>query len=299
MSMAFGDGPQHDKQNDKHDQNPTYRQFVPPGHFYSPIPDLNEVEKYRSRLFDDRRREMGEVDLQEAEQLQMLDKMEQLYHELPFPEQKAPSFRYYYKNPAFQYGDAITLYALMRLIKPHQYVEAGSGYSSCVALDTDETFLGGQTKFTFIEPYPDNVLSLIKKEDRKKITILPKNLQDVDVDYFSQLESEDFLFFDTTHVCKAGSDVQYIFFEILPLLKSGIYIHFHDIFFPFEYPEEWILEGRAWNELYILHAFLQNNTKYEIVYFNNYMGKMHYELIGSKLPKALNNVGGSIWLKKK
>jgi hypothetical protein len=274
------------------------RQFVPPGHYYSPIPDLDEVQKYRNRLFDRIQSTVDEVDLQADQQLKMLDQMEQFYKEIPFATQKTLPYRYFYNNPSFAYGDAITLYSMLRIIKPHKYIEVGSGYSSCAALDTDEFFLSGNTNFSFIEPDPVLLYSLIKDEDRRKVNILTLKLQDVDVNFFAQLDSGDILFFDTSHVCKTGSDVQYIFFDILPVLKSGVYIHFHDTFFPFEYPEEWIMGGKAWNELYVLHAFLQNNSKYKIVYFNNYMGKIHNNLVGSKLPAALINIGGSIWLKK-
>lgn len=224
---------------------PFSKQFVPPGHFYSPIPDLNEIEKYKTRLFDDQHPKIGEVDLQTRGQLHLLDRMSKLYTQLPFTDDKISLNRYFFNNPAFGYGDAITLYSFIRLFNPHKYIEVGSGYSSCVALDTDELFLRNHIEFTFIEPYPDLLFSLIKDDDKERVNIIPKKLQDIDVKYFEKLDKGDFLFFDSSHVCKAGSDVQYIFFEILPRLKKGVYIHFHDIFYPFEYPEEWLMEGRA------------------------------------------------------
>ena len=280
-------------------KKPFTKQFVSPGHFYSPIPDLNEIEKYKARLFNDHRPRIEEVDLQTSEQLHLLDKMSKLYMELPFKEEKNSSNRFFFNNPAFGYGDAITLFSLIRIFNPHKYIEVGSGYSSCAALDTDELFLKRHIEFTFIEPYPDLLFSLIKDDDKERVNIIPKKLQDIDVKYFEKLDKGDFLFFDSSHVCKAGSDVQYIFFEILPRLKKGVYIHFHDIFYPFEYPEEWLMEGRAWNELYILHAFLQNNDKYRIIYFNNYIGKVYRNLVQQKTPNSINNIGGSFWLKKK
>ena len=198
-------------------------EFVPPGHFYSPIPNLNEVQKYRSRLFDDKKVEIGEIDLQQSDQIQLLYQFEPLYKDLPFTEQKKTPYRYYYENPAFSYGDAIMLYSLLRLIKPRRYIEVGSGYSSCVALDTDELFLDQKTAFTFIEPYPKLLYSLLNKNDLKRITVIPNNLQDISVEHFSELSENDFVFFDSTHVCKAGSDVQYIFSDILPILPKGLY----------------------------------------------------------------------------
>ena len=130
----------------------------------------------------------------------------------------------------------------------------GSGYSSCVILDTNELFFNNNISCIFIEPYPQLQESLLKENDKDKIEIIPKRLQDVEVSKFSSLSSGDILFVDSTHVSKVDSDVNYIFFEILPSLTNGVYIHFHDIFYPFEYPKEWIYEGRAWNENYILRA---------------------------------------------
>jgi hypothetical protein len=77
-----------------------------------------------------------------------------------------------------------------------------------------------------------------------------------------------------------------------------VIIHFHDIFWPFEHPLEWLEEGRAWNEAYFLKAFLMNNKNYEILYFNDYMGQMHHDLVKQYMPLALKNAGCGIWLKK-
>jgi len=95
-----------------------------------------------------------------------------------------------------------------------------------------------------------------------------------------------------------GSDVNYLFFEIIPRLKRGVYIHFHDIFYPFEYPLQWIKEsGQIWNELYLLRAFLLNNENYKIIFWYDYLRKMHSQKIEEciNMPGA---AGGSFWMKK-
>ena len=73
-------------------------------------------------------------------------------------------------------------------------------------------------------------------------------MQDVALEEFDLLENRDMLFVDSTHVCKTGSDVNHILFNILPRLASGVYVHFHDVFYPFEYPKRWGFGGRAWTE---------------------------------------------------
>lgn len=122
----------------------------------------------------------------------------------------------------------------------------------------------------------------------------------MELEFFGQLEFGDILFIDSTHVSKAGSDVNYLLFEILPRLKSGVYIHFHDIFYPFEYPEEWVLHSdMIWNELYVLRAFLQNNQEYSIKFFQNFMEQEYGDLYLEHWPLKEKPHGGSLWIQKK
>jgi hypothetical protein len=138
----------------------------------------------------------------------------------------------------------------------------------------------------------------MKPGDETRVTIVPSRLQDLDPDFFLQLEPNDILFIDSTHVSKVNSDVNCIFFEILPRLKSGVFIHFHDVFYPFEYVKEWVYEGRAWQELYLLRAFLQDNPLYQIVYFQDFLFRRHRRYFEDHLPQFLKNSGGNIWLRK-
>ena len=138
--------------------------------------------------------------------------------------------------------------------------------------------------------------SLLKPTDN--IKILDRGLQDIELSYFDILNEGDILFIDSTHVSKVNSDVNYLFFEILPRLKKGVYIHLHDIFYPFEYPKEWIYKGMIWNELYLLRAFLQNNNDYEIIFFQNMMMKTHEKLYREEWPFNHSLHGGSFWMRK-
>jgi len=128
--------------------------------------------------------------------------------------------------------------------------------------------------------------------------MLPSRLQDVDASEFEALRANDILFIDSTHVSKINSDVNRIFFEILPRLSPGVHIHFHDISYPFEYPKEWVYEGRAWNEAYMLRTFLQYNTAFRIVLMNTFMERYHESFFQERMPLCLKNIGGSIWIRK-
>jgi Methyltransferase domain len=176
-------------------------------------------------------------------------------------------------------------------------LDLGSGYSSALMLDMSDLYFEGGTQFTFVEPYPELLRSILTEEDKKNVEIIPNRVQDVSLDKFSSLAEGDILFVDSSHVCKVGSDVNTLFFEILPSLASGVYVHIHDIFFPFEYPTEWIYEGRAWNEAYLLRAFLQYNPTFKIVLFNALVATLYEEELRSSMPVNLDRTGG-IWLMK-
>lgn len=270
--------------------------MFPPGHFYSPVPSIAEVKVREREIFDVWKKEIPGVNLNVEGQLSLLHKLSQYYPELPFEAHKQQNLRYYFENPNFSYADSIVLYCMIRHTRPKRVIEVGSGFSSCVVLDTKELFLGNTTTCAFIEPHPELFMSLTKPSDTT--WLIQKQVQDVGVDKFSELSSGDILFIDSSHVSKVGSDVNYIFFEILPRIERGVYIHFHDIFYPFEYPREWVYEGRAWNEAYVLRAFLQYNNMFEIVLFNSYLAIFHRNELFTKMPLCEKNPGGSIWIRK-
>ena len=272
--------------------------FVPPGHFYSPVISVEEARRDERRIFDTVPRELLCISLNESKQLDLLEEFEAIYSSIDFPTTKSTTHRYYFENPAYSYSDAIMLNCMMRRVRPKRVIEVGSGYSSCAMLDTNELFLNRSVRFTFIEPYPDLLKSLVRKDDLSAINIIEARLQDVSVDEFSSLSADDILFIDSTHICKTGSDVNFLLFEILPRLKSGVYIHIHDIFYPFEYPREWIFGGRSWNEVYALRAFLQFNEAFKIVMMNTFLEHFHEQRFAARMPLCLKNTGGSIWLRR-
>lgn len=276
-----------------------YKTWVPLGHFYSPIPSLTEIKAKENEIFGKQlTKKIPGINLNEEAQLELFEEFSKYYLSLPFYPHKRENLRYFYENNSYSYSDAICLYCTINHAKPKKIIEVGSGYSSCLILDTNDLIFGSTISCSFIEPYPQLLLSLIKDSDKDKIEIIQKKLQNVEVSKFSELNAGDILFIDSTHVSKIDSDVNHIFFEVLPTLKKGVYIHFHDIFYPFEYPKEWILEGRAWNEAYMLRAFLQHNQDYKIVFFNTFLELFHKDKFVEKMPLCIKNMGGSIWLKK-
>lgn len=270
--------------------------LYPPGHFYSPIPDTKDIflQNYKKNV---KNYNLNDINLNKEYQLKLMHKFTKFYPP-PFPKEKTKRFRYYYKNPNFSYGDAISLYSMIRFFKPKRIIEIGSGFSSCVMIDTNEIFFKNKIKLSFIEPYPELLFSLIKENDKNQNKIIPKPIQKIQSNFFLSLKENDLLFIDGTHVSKFNSDVNYIFFNILPILNKGVIIHFHDIFYPFEYPFSWLQQGIYWNEIYLLKAFLQYNNSFEIIFFNNFLYEKHRKLLFKNLPLYEKNAGGSIYIRK-
>jgi predicted O-methyltransferase YrrM len=187
---------------------------------------------------------------------------------------------------------------MLRLFRPRRVVEVGSGFSSALMLDVDDLYLEQQTSLTFIEPYPDRLDSLLTAEDKARVRIIRQPIQNTSMDVFSDLASGDFLFIDSSHISKVGSDVNFLIFEVLPQLPVGTFVHFHDIFWPFEYPAEWIGQGTAWNESYLLHAFLMFNSNFEIVLWVPFCARSWSELIKERMPNYMIDTGAAIWIRR-
>lgn len=269
----------------------------PAGHYYSPIPTEEEVIAYvKSRKMPSSN--LIGIEMNERSQYELLNEYTAFYQDLPFSTEKTPGSRYYYENSWFSYSDAIFLYSFLRKNKPKRIIEIGSGFSSAVMLDTIDRFFPERPEITFVEPYPDRLLSLFRNNDIEQVRLLDKKIQDVSPEVFLALESGDLLFIDSSHVVKCGSDLQLLMFEILPRLKAGVFVHFHDIFYPFDYPSDWLTEGKYWNESYILRAFLSYNSEWSIKFFNTYAHFAFGDLIKEKMPLCAKNEGGSLYIQR-
>jgi predicted O-methyltransferase YrrM len=272
------------------------RMFVPPGHFYSPLPTSADVEEAARRAAADPR--LGGIDLQDEEQMRLLEELADFYPEIPFASEPRPGLRYRFDNPSYSYADGVFLYSMIRRFRPRRIIEVGSGFTSALILDVNERFFDNTIACTFVEPYPDLLHSLLTDDDRRRARIIPARLQDVDLALFDPLGANDILFIDSTHVSKANSDVNRLFFEILPRLAQGTVVHLHDIFPALEYPIEWMREGRAWNEQYVLRAFLQYNAAYTVRLFGSYMVTSRPDWFRSRMPLCLRNPGGAFWMQR-
>jgi predicted O-methyltransferase YrrM len=270
--------------------------LYPAGHYYSPIPSKSEVSAYIESRNPPNDALPG-VELRKHQQRDLLDEYVGFYRELPFPHEKTVGKRYYYLNDWFSYADAIFLYCFLRKHMPKRIIEVGSGFSSAVILDTVDGFLSEKPEITCIDPDTERLVSLMMEGDRAKVELIDRKLQEVPMDIFSKLESGDLLFIDSSHVVKCGGDLCLLMFEILPRLNPGVFVHFHDVFYPFDYPSIWLRQGRYWNENYFLRAFLSYNNQWNIYFFNTYVSIFFGDVIKEKMPLCAMNPGGSLYLR--
>ncbi|KKQ50046.1 MAG: hypothetical protein US68_C0009G0001, partial [Candidatus Shapirobacteria bacterium GW2011_GWE1_38_10] len=263
-----------------------------PVHFYQPIPDLSSLnwEKISKpqKIFG--------INFNDKKQLVLLNKFKKYQKEYNlFPTTKPKkNYEFFLNNLAFDNVDAMNYYNIVRHFKPKTIIEIGSGQSTKIAAKA--CLLNKDTKLISIEPYPQPIL---RKGFPGLYKLIPKKVENVDINTFKKLNKNDILFIDSSHVLNTGSDVVYEYLQILPQLKKGVIIHIHDIFFPFDYPTAWIKdEKRFWTEQYLVQALLTFSKAFQILLSNNYISHKYSNELRNIYPKLPHIGGGSLWLKK-
>ena len=240
---------------------------VMPVHFYSPIPRTRDLT---DELFE-RVSECAGIDWNDAVQQQYLDEV--------FP--RFAGEVEFHKNPGLSPADAAVLHAMIRHHKPARMVEIGSGFSTEIAgracvMNAEE---GHPCELVAIEPYP----ALRLREGFPGLSrLIDERLEDVRLE---EILDCDLLFIDSSHVVKIGGDVNREILQIVPRLKPGALVHWHDIILPNEYWKDWVRGKRLfWSEQYLLQAFLMYNEEFEIIWASRYMHLNHADRIRKVLP---------------
>jgi len=201
---------------------------------------------------------------------------------------------FFRNNEWFESVDADVLYGIVRHFAPAQIVEVGSGYSSRLAA---RAIRDGrlQTKLVCVDPCPRVEIRRCADEFiQSPVEELPASkLPD-------QLNPGDVLFIDSSHLIMTGGDVVYLYLQVLPRLRPGVLIHAHDIFLPFEYPQEFVFGERwGWAEQYLLHALLVGNRNFEILWPSCYMWQTQREKVREIIPVEKNfPPPSSLWMRK-
>ena len=268
--------------------------------YYSPVNELDFLSSNRD-LWHDRALPVGiewDFDAQLAELARIAPLAGEL-RDVPDPAPAGPP-AYHWENDFWRGIDALVHYSLLRHRKPARVVEIGTGWSSLLmarALGANEAEGSPATQVTQIEPYPREEL-LASLPSHWTSQVLP--LQRADLSAFEALEAGDVCFYDGSHVSKIASDVNWFFFEVLPRLKPGVLVHLHDIFWPEDYPDEWVMKrGQTWNEQYVLQAFLMYNPQFRVVLANHALVHLHPGAVNAAFGDITPlGTGGSVWLER-
>ena len=262
--------------------------------YYSPIPDLSQL----SAGVWDARDELRGVAFDLDAQLAFVESdLAPHLAGLVWGADVAPAHSYDPRNDSYPLADARTLYAMVRQLRPKQIVELGSGQTTRVIAQAcrENARDGHSARLRAFDPFPtavDDDLPGLAELNRTKA-------QDVQDDVFAELQSGDILFVDTTHTVKIASDVNDIVLRVLPLLRSGVHVHVHDIFMPYEYPR-FFFEDYAlyWAEQYLLQAFLAFNSEFETVCAVHALGRERGPRMASAGILEPGATGSSIWIRR-
>lgn len=243
---------------------------ITPNHFYWPVPDVSELEKRDWCKYP----LPGGVSLNEQDQLGR--ELAAFAAECDFQSGPCDDCAYHYNNGYFEAVDAEVAYGLVRRSKPIRIVEIGTGYSTRVlaaALERNAACDGVEGSLVSIDPSPERLPGAHWNERLQQV---PRAVQDVELALFDELASGDILFIDSSHVVATGSDVTREYLQILPRLRRGVLVHIHDIFLPFDYPRDAVLNKLwFWSEQYLLQAFLSFNREFEVLWAASAMQAYH------------------------
>ncbi|NCC26361.1 MAG: hypothetical protein EOM25_14375 [Deltaproteobacteria bacterium] len=231
-------------------------------------------------------RDLPGLDLRIPAQLELLASFSHQAELAAIPMEPTP-LRYGYRNRTFGPVDAGLLFGMVRHVRPRRIVEVGCGMSTLVIRQAVESmWSGGQhadaiaCDHVCIEPYEHPWLAQLP------VQVIREPLERTDpVRLADSLHSGDMLFIDSSHVVKSQGDVLFVFQELLPRLRPGVVVHFHDIFTPRDYPPTWLLGARVlWTEQYLLEIFLNSHSDWEVLLSANLLAEDHHQALAQALP---------------
>jgi len=265
-------------------------------HYYEPLFNPNHL-RYSLR----KDRILNGINFNIKEQLEILNQFNYNEELEKFPQNKSKKTEFYYQNNSFGACEAQYLYNIVRFFKPKKIIEIGSGYSTLMAENAicanKNEELNYNCQHICIEPYSFSWL------ENLNVRVIRKRVEEVDVEIFKKLDKHDILFIDSSHIIRPQGDVLFEYLEILPILKSGVLVHIHDIFTPKDYLNEWILdEIKLWNEQYLLEAFLTLNKEFKIIASLNHLKHNYFPEISRACPALITRPDAepcSFWIVRK
>ncbi len=199
---------------------------------------------------------------------------------------------YSFDNPFFSSPDAEVLYSIVRASEPETIVEVGCGNSTkLIRLAIMDG--GFKSRVVGIDPCPRQDITDITDE------VYSCPVESIaDLSLFTDLKRGDILSIDSSHELKVGNDLPFLYLNVLPLLSAGVIVHIHDIFLPYDYQSNWVIEDRRqYSEQYIVQMMLNSTNWFDVLWAGYYLQKTrgdfrrHFSHIEERSAKSL-------WLRK-
>lgn len=263
-------------------------------HYYEPQFDHRGYDSVRAS-----QRTLRGIDWNEDAQIELLSRFRYASEIADIADSPGAQHEFRIPNGSFEPGDAECWYQMLRLFKPRRVIEIGSGNSTKLAVRALQKNRQEDAAYTFehvcVEPYEMPWL------EELPVTVVRRRVEELGVEFFGQLEANDILFIDSSHVIRPQGDVLFEYLEVLPTLAPGVIVHVHDIFSPRDYPLSWVRdEVRLWNEQYLVEAFLSDNSQWEVLCALNYLHVLHPESLRSVAPFLRpSSCPGSLYIRRR
>lgn len=262
-------------------------------HYYEPLINFASLKYPLSKD-----RNLPGINWNLAEQIELIRKFHYNLELVRIPKEKTNDLEFHFYNGSFESGDAEFWYNVIRFFKPKRIFEIGSGNSTLMAINAIRMNKNEDPQYSCrhlcVEPYEMPWL------EKKGIEIVRRKVEDVGISIFQELEMNDILFIDSSHMIRPQGDVLFEYLELIPMLKRGVVVHIHDIFSPKDYPKEWVVDQvRFWNEQYLLEAFLTSNAEWKVIGALNFLHHNYFDDLKSICPFLLpEREPGSFYIQK-
>jgi FkbM family methyltransferase len=171
-----------------------------------------------------------------------------------------------FDNGYFLSPDVEILYTMVRTCRPRRIVEIGCGNSTKIIRQAIKDS-NQNCEHVAIDPQPRLDISRVVD------VMIQQPIEYAEAgSRVEALEAGDVLFIDTSHEVRPANDVAYIYGKLIDKVRSGVFVHIHDIFLPYEYPRSWVVDqGLKWGEQYVVHAMLMNSSNWEVLWPGHYL----------------------------
>jgi predicted O-methyltransferase YrrM len=264
--------------------------------FYSPIPDLTQLPAATWA----RRSELPGIDFDLDAQLGFIEReLSPSIAEFK-PPRRATASRtdFYLDNGLFQAGDAELLYAFIRRYRPSTVLELGAGFSTLVSAAAVRANRadGHETRLISCDPFASSTTAATVDGLAELRPVLAER---IDESEFAALGENDILFIDSSHTVRVGGDVVHLLCEVVPRLASGVIVHVHDVYLPYDYPREWFEQLHwYWGEQYLLQALLSGSTHLEPLIGSHALWRERRDQLSKLIPSvAAGQSPLSFWMR--